>query len=77
MATGGGASSPPGFARALAMDPSIAFFDEPDSGLDPVRIGAHIATHRLGVGGVGQRRPWSCRRGSVARRSGRACGLRW
>jgi len=26
-----------GFARALAMDPSIVFFDEPDSGLDPVR----------------------------------------
>ena len=26
-----------GFARALVMDPSIVFFDEPDSGLNPVR----------------------------------------
>jgi phospholipid/cholesterol/gamma-HCH transport system ATP-binding protein len=33
----GGMRKRAGFARALAMDPSIVFFDEPDSGLDPVR----------------------------------------
>jgi phospholipid/cholesterol/gamma-HCH transport system ATP-binding protein len=26
-----------GFARALVMEPDIVLFDEPDSGLDPVR----------------------------------------
>jgi phospholipid/cholesterol/gamma-HCH transport system ATP-binding protein len=33
----GGLRKRAGFARALVMDPSIVFFDEPDSGLDPVR----------------------------------------
>jgi phospholipid/cholesterol/gamma-HCH transport system ATP-binding protein len=33
----GGMRKRAGFARALVMDPSIVFFDEPDSGLDPVR----------------------------------------
>jgi phospholipid/cholesterol/gamma-HCH transport system ATP-binding protein len=27
-----------GLARALVMDPEIVLFDEPDSGLDPVRV---------------------------------------
>lgn len=33
----GGMRKRAGFARALVMDPAIVFFDEPDSGLDPVR----------------------------------------
>jgi phospholipid/cholesterol/gamma-HCH transport system ATP-binding protein len=33
----GGMRKRAGFARALAMEPSIVLFDEPDSGLDPVR----------------------------------------
>src|SRR4051794_18291157 len=34
----GGMKKRAGFARALVMDPEIVFFDEPDSGLDPVRV---------------------------------------
>jgi phospholipid/cholesterol/gamma-HCH transport system ATP-binding protein len=34
----GGMKKRAGLARALAMDPEIVFFDEPDSGLDPVRV---------------------------------------
>lgn len=34
----GGMKKRAGLARALVMDPEIVFFDEPDSGLDPVRV---------------------------------------
>ncbi|MEA2171875.1 MAG: phospholipid/cholesterol/gamma-HCH transport system ATP-binding protein [Solirubrobacteraceae bacterium] len=33
----GGMKKRAGFARALVMDPKVVMFDEPDSGLDPVR----------------------------------------
>jgi phospholipid/cholesterol/gamma-HCH transport system ATP-binding protein len=34
----GGMKKRAGLARALVLDPEIVFFDEPDSGLDPVRV---------------------------------------
>jgi phospholipid/cholesterol/gamma-HCH transport system ATP-binding protein len=36
-AVSGGMRKRAGFARALVMDPDVVMFDEPDSGLDPVR----------------------------------------
>ena len=33
----GGMRKRAGFARALVLDPSVVIFDEPDSGIDPVR----------------------------------------
>jgi phospholipid/cholesterol/gamma-HCH transport system ATP-binding protein len=35
----GGMRKRAGFARALVLEPQIVMFDEPDSGLDPVRTG--------------------------------------
>src|SRR3954454_18637174 len=34
----GGMKKRAGFARALVMDPELIFFDEPDSGVDPVGV---------------------------------------
>ena len=34
----GGMKKRAGLARAMVLDPEIVLFDEPDSGLDPVRV---------------------------------------
>jgi phospholipid/cholesterol/gamma-HCH transport system ATP-binding protein len=56
----GGMRKRAGFARALVLDPDIVLFDEPDSGLDPVRtallgeliqeIHAEMMNDRAGTG---------------------------
>jgi phospholipid/cholesterol/gamma-HCH transport system ATP-binding protein len=51
----GGMKKRAGLARALAMDPGIVLCDEPDSGLDPVRVsllGDLLAEQHGRVGGT-------------------------
>jgi phospholipid/cholesterol/gamma-HCH transport system ATP-binding protein len=51
----GGMRKRAGFARALVLEPSIVIFDEPDSGLDPVRtalLGELIQEIHASMGGA-------------------------
>jgi phospholipid/cholesterol/gamma-HCH transport system ATP-binding protein len=51
----GGMRKRAGLARALVLDPEIIFFDEPDSGLDPVRtslLADLVATMHAQLGGT-------------------------
>ncbi len=44
----GGMRKRAGLARALVLEPKILFFDEPDSGLDPVRVRVSRRPHQHG-----------------------------